>query len=207
MRQEFKIMRDLDHKVQEIVNEAQTKTDELLQFAKSLPKEERIKRVREIQRLYKKGVEISNDKVSRAENVYELVDKQIRRLDADMFEFKKSLAEKELKKTQKKSDSNVSPRSVQLQPISSGCTSIPATAALALALTNNPGEVLDMPVDPNEPTYCLCQQVSFGEMVACDNRDCPIEWFHFGCVGLTSKPRGHWYCPNCSNSAPRNKDE
>ena len=22
-----------------------------------------------------------------------------------------------------------------------------------------PTEVLDMPVDPNEPTYCLCQQV------------------------------------------------
>jgi len=28
---------------------------------------------------------------------------------------------------------------------------------------------LDLPVDPNEPTYCICNQVSFGEMVACDN--------------------------------------
>ena len=28
---------------------------------------------------------------------------------------------------------------------------------------------LDLPVDPNEPTYCLCNRVSFGEMVACDN--------------------------------------
>ncbi|VDK89597.1 unnamed protein product, partial [Dibothriocephalus latus] len=64
---------------------------------------------------------------------------------------------------------------------------MPATAALALALTNNPGEVLDMPVDPNEPTYCLCQQVSYGEMVACDNRDCPIEWFHFSCVAQHSQ--------------------
>lgn len=32
-------------------------------------------------------------------------------------------------------------------------------------------DVLDMPVDPNEPTYCLCHQVSFGEMVGCDNSD------------------------------------
>jgi hypothetical protein len=24
---------------------------------------------------------------------------------------------------------------------------------------------LDMPIDPNEPTYCICQRVSFGEMV------------------------------------------
>lgn len=99
-------MRDLDQKVQEVVNEAQIKTDELIRVAANLPKEERIKRVREIQELYKKGQEMSNDKVSRAENVYELVDKQIRRLDADMFEFKKALAEKEVKKSQKKADSS-----------------------------------------------------------------------------------------------------
>ncbi|KAL5489690.1 hypothetical protein EMCRGX_G018808 [Ephydatia muelleri] len=53
------------------------------------------------------------------------------------------------------------------------------------------------PIDPNEPTYCLCRQVSFGEMIGCDNEDCPIEWFHFQCVGLTSKPKGRWYCPPC----------
>jgi hypothetical protein len=103
-----------------------------------------------------------------------------------------------------------------------------------------PTDVLDMPVDPNEPTYCLCHQVSFGEMIGCDNPEvsefatilsavslcilrpshiitfcilqrwtmldnilllyalqvfysqCPIEWFHFQCVGLTSKPKGKW---------------
>ena len=34
-----------------------------------------------------------------------------------------------------------------------------------------PQDVLDMPVDPNEPTYCLCRQVSYGEMIGCDNPD------------------------------------
>ena len=29
----------------------------------------------------------------------------------------------------------------------------------------------EFPIDPNEPTYCLCNQVSFGEMIACDNDD------------------------------------
>ena len=33
--------------------------------------------------------------------------------------------------------------------------------------------------------------------VACDNPDCPIEWFHFECVGLTEQPRGKWYCRDC----------
>ncbi|XP_055372190.1 inhibitor of growth protein 4 isoform X2 [Condylostylus longicornis] len=61
----------------------------------------------------------------------------------------------------------------------------------------HPSDVLDMPVDPNEPTYCLCHQVSYGEMIGCDNPDCPIEWFHFACVGLTTKPKGKWFCPKC----------
>ncbi|KKA26118.1 hypothetical protein TD95_004699 [Thielaviopsis punctulata] len=45
--------------------------------------------------------------------------------------------------------------------------------------------------------YCLCQKVSFGDMVACDNDDCPYEWFHWSCVGLESEPNGTWYCPVC----------
>lgn len=54
-----------------------------------------------------------------------------------------------------------------------------------------------IPIDPDEPTYCLCEQVSFGEMICCDNSVCPIEWFHFSCVSLSTKPKGKWYCPNC----------
>lgn len=29
--------------------------------------------------------------------------------------------------------------------------------------------------------------------------DCPYEWFHFGCVGLTeeNRPKGKWYCRDC----------
>eukprot|EP00049_Salpingoeca_infusionum_P022567 m.7549 g.7549 ORF g.7549 m.7549 type:complete len:190 (-) comp5261_c0_seq2:1748-2317(-) len=57
--------------------------------------------------------------------------------------------------------------------------------------------VEDMPVDPNEPTYCLCHQVSFGEMIACDNPACPTEWFHYNCVNLKTKPKGKWFCPMC----------
>lgn len=56
---------------------------------------------------------------------------------------------------------------------------------------------VEFAIDPNEPTYCLCEQVSYGEMIGCDNEQCPIEWFHFTCVGLTYKPKGKWYCPKC----------
>eukprot|EP00357_Protocruzia_adherens_P018994 CAMPEP_0115000816 /NCGR_PEP_ID=MMETSP0216-20121206/16987_1 /TAXON_ID=223996 /ORGANISM="Protocruzia adherens, Strain Boccale" /LENGTH=224 /DNA_ID=CAMNT_0002365995 /DNA_START=40 /DNA_END=711 /DNA_ORIENTATION=+ len=40
--------------------------------------------------------------------------------------------------------------------------------------------------------YCYCQKPSFGEMVGCDNPHCAIEWFHFACVGLETKPKGEW---------------
>lgn len=63
----------------------------------------------------------------------------------------------------------------------------------------------DMPVDPNEPKYCFCRTVSHGEMIACDNPECPIEWFHYPCVGLTKNPRGKWYCAQCYNSVIRKK--
>ena len=68
-----------------------------------------------------------------------------------------------------------------------------------------PQEVLDMPVDPNEPTYCLCNQVSYGEMIGCDNDFCTIEWFHFGCMNLTTKPKGKWYCPQCITQFKKKK--
>lgn len=43
-------------------------------------------------------------------------------------------------------------------------------------------------VDDNEPRYCYCNEVSYGEMVACDNEGCPREWFHLKCAGLREAP-------------------
>ena len=58
--------------------------------------------------------------------------------------------------------------------------------------------------DGGEPVYCLCRQVSFGEMIACDNAGkCPYEWFHYECVGLAEPPRGLWYCPVCAPKMKR----
>ncbi len=37
--------------------------------------------------------------------------------------------------------------------------------------SSSPVRRLRHAVDPNEPTYCLCHQVSYGEMIGCDNPD------------------------------------
>ncbi|KAF2464641.1 uncharacterized protein BDR25DRAFT_271676 [Lindgomyces ingoldianus] len=55
-------------------------------------------------------------------------------------------------------------------------------------------------IDPNEPRYCICDDVSFGQMIQCDN-NCEKEWFHLDCVHMTEKEipsrRAKWYCPDC----------
>lgn len=66
---------------------------------------------------------------------------------------------------------------------------------------------VEFAIDPNEPTYCLCNQVSYGEMIGCDNEQCPIEWFHFSCVSLTYKPKGKWYCPKCRGDNEKTMDK
>ncbi|KAG4305424.1 hypothetical protein PORY_000980 [Pneumocystis oryctolagi] len=45
-----------------------------------------------------------------------------------------------------------------------------------------------------EPIYCFCNQISYGRMIACDNRNCSREWFHWDCVRITSAPKGKWTC-------------
>lgn len=56
------------------------------------------------------------------------------------------------------------------------------------------------PSSSNEQVYCTCNRVSFGEMIGCDAKDCPVEWFHYECVGLKSPPKGKWYCKGCQET-------
>ncbi|GMR36390.1 hypothetical protein PMAYCL1PPCAC_06585, partial [Pristionchus mayeri] len=49
----------------------------------------------------------------------------------------------------------------------------------------------------DERPWCFCNEKSYGGMVACDNKECPFEWFHWPCVGLEAAPRGKWFCPSC----------
>lgn len=50
----------------------------------------------------------------------------------------------------------------------------------------------------DDTKYCYCGQVSYGNMVACDNADCKGQWFHWKCAGITEEPQGEWLCKNCA---------
>ena len=43
----------------------------------------------------------------------------------------------------------------------------------------------------NNIIYCICNNYDYGQMVLCDNNNCKIGWFHFGCVGLVQEPKGN----------------
>ncbi|KAI1851129.1 hypothetical protein JX266_003794 [Neoarthrinium moseri] len=72
-------------------------------------------------------------------------------------------------------------------PQTSAQSSRDSGAARHRASGSNAGEPDDV-VDDDEPRYCDCNGTSYGEMIACDADDCQKEWFHIGCVGLTSVP-------------------
>lgn len=48
-----------------------------------------------------------------------------------------------------------------------------------------------------EQRYCFCNDISYGDMIACDGANCPREWFHYGCVNLVVAPKGSWFCRDC----------
>ncbi|KAJ3667003.1 hypothetical protein Zmor_002414 [Zophobas morio] len=111
------------------------------------------------------------------------------------------------KKKQKKwasSNSNTTSAST-MQAMLNAPLSAAAPESPSIDVSSQSAEVTDgeWTYDPNEPRYCLCNQVSYGDMVACDNEDCPTEWFHYPCVGITAPPKGKWYCPQCLASMKR----
>ena len=68
------------------------------------------------------------------------------------------------------------------------------------AATSSDPVVPEEYIDPDEPRYCICGDVSWGTMIACDNEEsCEKEWFHLDCVDLTDLPprRTKWFCPDC----------
>ena len=209
----------------EEINKVNTNSAEYLNHVNELSANERSVKLGEIHDFFEKAKVYSDEKVQLAMQTYEMVDKHIRRLDTELAKFEAELKEKQIannsgglgsidtgkkiKTTQGQRNKimRFNPKNVikndnekgrKKQKIANPEATNTAAATTPLPMITNTNEVLDMPVDPNEPTYCLCHQVSYGEMIGCDNADCPIEWFHFGCVGLQSKPKGKWFCPKCT---------
>lgn len=121
---------------------------------------------------YKEAMQLSDEKIQISIQTYETIDKMIKILDEKLS--------KSIEKEEITSDGTPTPKKKKTEK------------------TPPPKFVeQDIPVDPNEPVYCYCKKVSFGQMICCDSDDCEKEWFHFACVGLTEEPKNEWFCPDC----------
>ncbi|GLA82181.1 hypothetical protein AtubIFM56815_006361 [Aspergillus tubingensis] len=88
-------------------------------------------------------------------------------------------------------------------------SSVPVVQAPAVSEEEESLHEGDDEDEDGEPRYCYCNEISFGEMVACDNDACPREWFHLSCVGLTKPPGKNvkWYCNECKESMRRSRTD
>ncbi|KAI8596081.1 hypothetical protein EDD21DRAFT_389387 [Dissophora ornata] len=143
-----------------------------------------------IEKEYCAAIRKVDQKIDHASKLYELINRQIVRLDEETQRLGIDLQDPvEVKKANLDVASASRDRKSQKGPISAPRSSPSGRKRGSGAIA--------MDIDPNEPLYCFCQQVSFGDMVGCDNDSCDKEWFHYGCVGLTEPPIGKWYCANC----------
>ncbi|PKU29266.1 inhibitor of growth protein 5 [Limosa lapponica baueri] len=159
---------------------------EYIESVKNMLPEERVEHLKKIQSAYSKCKEYSDDKVQLAMQTYEMVRITTKVEMMGFFSCIEGRSQKDKRGSRgrgRRTSEEDTPKKKKLKGGSEFADTI---------LSVHPSDVLDMPVDPNEPTYCLCHQVSYGEMIGCDNPDCPIEWFHFACVDLTTKPKGKW---------------
>lgn len=96
---------------------------------------------------------------------------------------------------------NTALASPALKPAQPAKSNPPSSAASSVAQEQEYQEVemeeeIGSDEDGDEPRYCYCNEVSYGNMIACDNDDCPREWFHLACVHLEKAPVGRtkWFC-------------
>ncbi|XP_065862895.1 PHD finger protein ING1 [Euphorbia lathyris] len=227
LQKKYSLLRDLDKSLQEIQRQNEQRCEKEIEDIKLGVKAGNITPDTSLIRFsddaldeQKHSIRIADEKVALAAQAYDLVDTHIQQLDQYLKKFDEELRrERESAAATALSGSSLDASAKSGRGSEGGrggrkktrlgmAAAVAATEAGAAATSANTVTVmeLDCPVDPNEPTYCFCQQVSFGEMVACDNPQCPIEWFHFGCVGLKEKPKGKWYCSDCAATKNRRKD-
>lgn len=131
---------------------------------------------------------ISEQKIKIASDAYETIHRQIETINSDLERIEKGIG-----------------RSTRAATYEAAAGDGAEVEAAALLSEQNDLEIVppQLSTSPGEPKYCYCGRVSFGEMIACDNEKCDVEWFHYECVGLKQPPKGRWYCNDCLGKRKR----
>ncbi|VDO90988.1 unnamed protein product, partial [Haemonchus placei] len=161
-------MRELDEKVEKLVREIELRVVAQVKNLKKFTKEQRIKYYKETQAMYKEVDKLGERKVKLAQKMYDAVDTHIKEMDQQITDFH------EVQRKKYKAEHGVNPgtsNSTDSQRRRSNMSSVRVDKRkkpMDAKSTENgpfvdhfkqaPLTSVDMPVDPNEPTYCICHQ-------------------------------------------------
>ncbi|KAM3326954.1 PHD finger protein ING1 [Capsicum chacoense] len=211
LRRKYALLRDLDKSLHGVQTQneqrCEKEIEDMVQRIKGgnvTPDSSLIKFSDEALDEQKHAIRIADEKVALASQAYDLVDAHIQQLDQYLKKFDEELR-LERDNAAVAGAPTTTENTVKSGRSGEGKGGRKKTRLATAAAATPSGMDLDLPVDPNEPTYCFCNQVSYGEMVACDNPNCKIEWFHYGCVGLKEQPKGKWFCADCAGTQKKRR--
>jgi hypothetical protein len=203
LQRNYTLIRQLDESAQQLMDQVAKETAKVTTIAKKMTAEEKKKALNTIGQLLNEVIKRGEEKYALAKSTYDTVDRHCTKLDDDLQKIEDeqmvgSTRVSEQTPTAEKGQSSQgeSRRGRKKRTREEDYTSDSLQNSVSFS---------NMPIDPNEPRYCYCQRVSFGEMVACDNEECDIEWFHLECTELESVPKGAWFCKHCSANKKKKK--
>ncbi|KAG1087086.1 hypothetical protein G6F42_020742 [Rhizopus arrhizus] len=146
----------------------------------------------QLEKDYALAVQKQDQKIDLTKRMYDLVTRHIERIDSQMAKSDISDMEWMGGAARKNLTEDTSWKFDRKRPSPHGAISVRKSRTLHSSRPNpaieQNGTLPEIDIDPNEPKYCYCNQVSFGDMVACDGDNCEKEWFHYTCVGLAYPP-------------------
>jgi hypothetical protein len=145
-----------------------------------------------LKNLYKSEIELAEEKILIAEKALDLLERHMKRLDESITKTLNSVDEPGIS-----SDLFQSEQKKSRPSLTSARNSGRSMLSSSRSGGQPPSKSFGAPDD--DTVYCVCQQGSYGEMIACDNAEKCVsnEWFHYDCVGLSEPPKGTWFCPQC----------
>ncbi|KAI8981986.1 hypothetical protein BDF20DRAFT_444540 [Mycotypha africana] len=228
LQKSFTLLKEMDGYSQDATKSTAKAAIDLIDNIEQFDAKDRFTHLKNLIKLLEESAQRGSEKAALAKVTSDAIDRHCNRLDADLVKYEElqpigstritalpgmvptskhlrnysqlSVKEKMSKRLSMFNNEKQQQQQQQQQQSTRKKRTGKAIKAIPSRRTNNKlkNSDSDMPVDPNEPLYCYCQQISYGEMVACDNTDCEIEWFHLACVNLKTVPKGKWYCANCS---------
>ncbi|ETN85972.1 hypothetical protein NECAME_06137 [Necator americanus] len=161
-----KEIRELDQETEKLMRVIQESTVSYVTNMKNTPMEQRVKWYKEMQAMYDEVDKLSEKKEQLADDMYNAVDTRIKEMDKMMVEFQelqiRNCNEAE-EAEEGESSSNTLKRKGSRSARKGGKRKKGDDNKVTSAKRGNfkPSAIpaVDMPVDPNEPTYCSCHQV------------------------------------------------